>query len=380
MFHALNNFGPFVSVKKVNDVTRLQALFERKKVVITKATIRDALRLDDAEGIDYLSNAEIFTELARMGYEKPSTKLTFYKAFFSQQWKFLIHTILYCMSAKRTSWNEFSSSMASAVICHSTGKGFFGVDTPLFEGMLVAQQVDEVAAEVNVDNVSTAGVANEGAASIAYDAVPTVVDEQSIPSPTPPTQPPPPLHDIPSTSQVQPTPPPSLIAQPPSPQQQPQPSQDAKIIMDLLHNLFNTCTTLTRQVKNIGQDKIAQALEITKLKQRVRKLERRNKLKGRMITDMDEDVDVTLKDVADIAIEVVVDAEIKESADVQGRQVESQAQIYQIDLENADKVLSIQDDEVEPAKLQEVVEVVTTDKLITKVVIAASATIIVVAP
>nr|GFC46156.1 ribonuclease H-like domain, reverse transcriptase, RNA-dependent DNA polymerase [Tanacetum cinerariifolium] len=60
-----------------------------------------------------------------MGYEKPSTKITFYKAFFSSQWKFLIHTILQCMSAKRTSWNEVSSSMASAVICLSTG-----VNTP----------------------------------------------------------------------------------------------------------------------------------------------------------------------------------------------------------------------------------------------------------
>nr|GEX82462.1 putative ribonuclease H-like domain-containing protein [Tanacetum cinerariifolium] len=42
-------------------------------------TIRQNLRLDDADGIDCLPNEEIFTELARMGYEKPSTKLTFYK-------------------------------------------------------------------------------------------------------------------------------------------------------------------------------------------------------------------------------------------------------------------------------------------------------------
>nr|GEY45855.1 hypothetical protein [Tanacetum cinerariifolium] len=95
-------------------------LFDKKKVIITEATIRDALCLDDAEGIECLPNDEIFTELARMGYEKPSTKLTFYKAFFSSQCKFLIHTILQCMSTKRTSWNEFSSSMASAVICLST--------------------------------------------------------------------------------------------------------------------------------------------------------------------------------------------------------------------------------------------------------------------
>nr|GEY98413.1 hypothetical protein [Tanacetum cinerariifolium] len=68
-----------------NDITRLQALVDRKKVVITEAVIRDALYLDDADGVDCLPNEEIFTELARIGYEKPSTKLTFYKAFFSSQ-------------------------------------------------------------------------------------------------------------------------------------------------------------------------------------------------------------------------------------------------------------------------------------------------------
>nr|GFD23655.1 hypothetical protein [Tanacetum cinerariifolium] len=79
---------------------KLQALVDKKKVVVTEATIRDALRLDDEEGVDCLPNEEIFTELARMGYEKPSTKLTFYKVVFSSQWKFLIHTILQSISAK----------------------------------------------------------------------------------------------------------------------------------------------------------------------------------------------------------------------------------------------------------------------------------------
>nr|GEY29667.1 hypothetical protein [Tanacetum cinerariifolium] len=71
-----------------------------------------------------LPNEEIFAGLAQMGYEKPSTKLTFYKAFFSSQWKFLIHTLLQSLSAKRTSWNEFSTMMASAVICLSKGQKF----------------------------------------------------------------------------------------------------------------------------------------------------------------------------------------------------------------------------------------------------------------
>nr|GFD60432.1 hypothetical protein [Tanacetum cinerariifolium] len=47
--------------------------------------VRQALRLDDADSIDCLPNEEIFAALARMGYEKPSTKLTFYKAFFLAQ-------------------------------------------------------------------------------------------------------------------------------------------------------------------------------------------------------------------------------------------------------------------------------------------------------
>nr|GEY39918.1 hypothetical protein [Tanacetum cinerariifolium] len=70
------------------------------------------------------------------------------------------------------------------------------------------------------------------------------------------------------------------------------------------------------------------------------------------------------------------DADIDESANIQGRTVESQAQIYQTDLELANQVLSIQDEEEsEPAELQEVVDVVTTAKIITKVVTAASDTI-----
>nr|GEX08297.1 putative ribonuclease H-like domain-containing protein [Tanacetum cinerariifolium] len=117
-------------------------------------------------------------------------------------------------------------------------------------------KVGKGATKVDAEDVPTAGVAAEGAASVADDYVSAAVDEPSIPSATPPTPPPKPSQDIPSTSQ--------------------------KVQM----------------------------------------------FKG-------------------------------------GKQ---RAQIYQIDLERADKVLSMQDDEVEPAELQEVVEVVTTAKLITKVV------------
>nr|GEZ26488.1 hypothetical protein [Tanacetum cinerariifolium] len=67
----IKQFWATVSIKKVKDVVKLQALIDRKK--------------------------EIFVELVRMGYEKQPLKLIFYKAFFTGQWKFLIHTLVQCM-------------------------------------------------------------------------------------------------------------------------------------------------------------------------------------------------------------------------------------------------------------------------------------------
>nr|GEV82864.1 hypothetical protein [Tanacetum cinerariifolium] len=120
----IKQFWNSVSVKRSGDVTRLQALVDKKKIVISEAVIHEILQLNDVEGVICLPNEEIFAGLAQMRYEKPSTKLTFYKAFFSSQWKFLSHTILQSLSAKRTSWNEFSTATASVVICLSKGQRF----------------------------------------------------------------------------------------------------------------------------------------------------------------------------------------------------------------------------------------------------------------
>nr|GEW71176.1 hypothetical protein [Tanacetum cinerariifolium] len=72
-------------VKTVNDDVRLQALLDGKKVIVNETSIRRDIRLDDAEGTACLPNDAIFKGFTRMGYEKPSQKLTFYKAFFSPQ-------------------------------------------------------------------------------------------------------------------------------------------------------------------------------------------------------------------------------------------------------------------------------------------------------
>ncbi|GJS21576.1 hypothetical protein Tco_0450208 [Tanacetum coccineum] len=79
--------------KTVNGAVQLQALVDGKKIVVAEASVRRDLQLEDANGVDCLPNATIFEQLTLMGYEKLSQKLTFYKAFFSPQWKFLIHTI-----------------------------------------------------------------------------------------------------------------------------------------------------------------------------------------------------------------------------------------------------------------------------------------------
>nr|GFB94370.1 hypothetical protein [Tanacetum cinerariifolium] len=158
------------------------------------------------------------------------------------------------------------------------GKGFFGVETPLFEGMLVEHQGDEKRdADEHVEEVNTGDA--EGYDSVAHGEVLIVAKEQSISSPTPTIPPPQPPQDIPSTSQVQQTPPPSPQVQPPSPQSQPQPPKAADFPMSLLQEAMDACATLTRRVEHLEYDKVAQALEITKLKKRVKKLEKRNKVR-----------------------------------------------------------------------------------------------------
>nr|GEV12032.1 hypothetical protein [Tanacetum cinerariifolium] len=87
---------------------------------------------------------------------------------------------------------------------------------------------------------------------------------------------------------------------------------------------------------------------------------------GGGIAKIDADEDVTLEEVA---------AEVAKDVGVQRRLEESQAYVYHLDSEHAHKVLSMQDDEEEPAELTKVIKVVTTAKLMTEVVTAATTTI-----
>nr|GFB30839.1 hypothetical protein [Tanacetum cinerariifolium] len=167
-------------------------------------------------------------------------------------------------------------------------------------------------------------------------------------------------------------------------------------------------------------------LDIVKLKARVKKLEKINKVKsskpgwlkkvgtsqrvessdymenvfnqGRMIADMDQDEGIELlanqeKDAEfkgrhadkqaeiynidldhsskDEGIELLADQE--KYVEFEGRHADKQAKIYNIDLDHSSKVLSMQEDDTE---VQEAIEIVTTAKLMTEVVTAAATQVV----
>nr|GEX42736.1 putative ribonuclease H-like domain-containing protein [Tanacetum cinerariifolium] len=373
----------FISqVKYVAGILRKFGLFNGKSASTPIDTEKPLLK--DTDGVDCLPNEEIFTEFARMGYEKPSTKLMFYKVFFSSQWnlvrnvdnttKFYVYPRFLQLIIRKqvgdlsTHTTKYASPTLTQKVfanMRRVGKGFSEVDTPLFEGMLVEHEIEEEGdADKQVEEV-TAGDAAQRDDSAAHGEVPTV--------------------------------------QPPSPPPQPQ-QQAADFPVSLLQEALDACAALTRRVEHLEHDKVAQALEITKLKRMVKKLKKGNKVRvlklrrlqkvgtsqrvdtsndtvmddasnqGRMIAEMDKDDDVISMDNKEEDKKVEED-KVVESAKVQGRKAESQAKIYKIDMDYANKVLSMQKDENESAEVQDVVDVVTTTKLITEVVTAASETV-----
>nr|GEU87004.1 hypothetical protein [Tanacetum cinerariifolium] len=266
-------FMATATVKKVNDAVQFGTLIDGKKVVVSEAIIKRDFHLDDADGVECLSNEEIFEELPRMGYE----------------------------NANSTAWNEFSCSMATVVIClatvddmstHNTRytspaltqkvftnmrrvrKGFSGVETPLFAFMMVQPQPP---AEEEVEMpIAPAPL------SPTISSSPPPQDPKPTPHATS-------LQDQPFTSHA-------------SPPQEP-PTTPHESSMPLLTTLMKTCATLSQKVAKLEQDKHSLALEILQLKNRVKRLEKKKKPVFRVkkakkgwgkISAIDTNEDVTL--------------------------------------------------------------------------------------
>ncbi|GJW68187.1 hypothetical protein Tco_0122611 [Tanacetum coccineum] len=81
----IKQFWATAKAKPVNEERQIQALVDKKKVIITEKSVKNDLMLKDAEGTDCLPNDVIFEQLTLMG-------------------------------AKTIAWNEFSSTIASAII------------------------------------------------------------------------------------------------------------------------------------------------------------------------------------------------------------------------------------------------------------------------
>nr|GFB90624.1 hypothetical protein [Tanacetum cinerariifolium] len=210
----IKQFWNTASVQRLDDVTRLQSLVDRKKIVISEDVIREILQLDDAEGVETV----------------------------------------------------------------------------------------------------TEDVANE--------AIPSTPTPLILPSS---------LSHVPSSP-------------PPQPQSTPQvPPQGADFPTHLVQQVLDTCSALTSRIKNLEHDKAAQTLEIIKLKARVKRLERANKVKSSKLrhlkkvgtsqriesSDDMEDVFNQGRMIDDLDKDEGIEAETKRRHAAE--QAEKQAEIYNLD-------------------------------------------------
>ncbi|GJZ43976.1 hypothetical protein Tco_0591231 [Tanacetum coccineum] len=337
----IKQFWATAKAKTVNGEVQIQALVDGKKVIVTETSVRRALQLKDAEGTECLPNATIFAELERMGYENLTQKLTFYKAFFSPQWKFLIHTILQCLSAKTTAWNKFSSTMASAIIC------FSGRVTPLFQTMMV-QAPEELGegSETPTDPQHTL--------TIIQPSTSQPQNKQTRRKQRKDTKVPQPSGSIePITDEA------AKEEHVPIHSNDPLLSGEDRL---KLNELMELCTNLSQRVLDLENIKTSQAAEIAKLKERVKKLEKRNKSRtpglkrlrkvgrnariessddeglgaeeytskhGRKIADLNANAEVTLVDEAQVRIDdnLVFDTGVFNKQEVEVEKVVNTAEV-----------------------------------------------------
>ncbi|GJR22852.1 hypothetical protein Tco_0971379 [Tanacetum coccineum] len=292
----IEQFWATAKVKTINGEVQIQALVDKKKVIITETSVRSDLQLEDAEGTECLPNATNFEQVTLMGYANLTQKLTFYKAFFSPKLKFLIHTILQCLSAKTTAWNEFSSTMASAVICLATNKkfNFFkhifynmvenlegGVKFlmyPRFVQMFLDKQVEGMSKhkEIYVTHSHTkkvfANMKRQGKDFSGRDIplFPTMIvqaqeksrrkqrkdtEDPQLSGPTEPI-----TDDTKNVASV------------PTHSNDPLLSGEDRL---KLNELMELCTSLSQRVIDLEKTKTSQPVEITKLKERVKRLEKK---------------------------------------------------------------------------------------------------------
>ncbi|GKA08393.1 hypothetical protein Tco_0687724, partial [Tanacetum coccineum] len=178
----------------------LVATIDDREVVVTESLIRTQLHFDDANGIFDMPIPDILEGMRVIGYPTDGT-LTFLKNHLSPQWRFLVHTLMHCLSPKSGSWNQFPSFNVPK-----------GQPIPLTPPMLaIAAAGDDAAGDDDAANEDTA-VVNQAAGSAAEaPLVPHSPPVSPVREPTPEQQPvsqrpSSPSPTIPETEWVVPTP------------------------------------------------------------------------------------------------------------------------------------------------------------------------------
>ncbi|GJX13274.1 hypothetical protein Tco_0205032 [Tanacetum coccineum] len=136
----IEQFWATVKVKTVNGEVQLQALVDGKKIIITEASVRCDLQLNDEEGTNCFPNATIFEELTRMGMvknlESVSDKFLMYPRFV----QVFLEKQLKGMSNHKRIYVTPSYTKKIFRNMKRVGKGFSGRETTLFLTMMVQAQ------------------------------------------------------------------------------------------------------------------------------------------------------------------------------------------------------------------------------------------------
>nr|GEY33557.1 hypothetical protein [Tanacetum cinerariifolium] len=129
-------FWSTARIETTDEGTNILATVDGIQRTVSKASLRRNLKLRDEDGIVSIPDTELFENLTLMGYNiSQNQKLTFPKGQFSHQLKYLIHTIMQCLSSKSIGFNEFNSNIATALVCLATNRTY-NFSKMIFDGMV----------------------------------------------------------------------------------------------------------------------------------------------------------------------------------------------------------------------------------------------------
>ncbi|GJY85169.1 hypothetical protein Tco_0499195 [Tanacetum coccineum] len=131
----IQQFWNTAKERMINEVAHIEAKVAGKKILVSEASVRTDLMFNDEDGTNCFDNQVIWDILRDIGYEGNLTLLSFSKPLLSPQWKYLVHTLLHCLSSKSSSWDQFATNIASALVGLATNQKF-NFSKLIFDGML----------------------------------------------------------------------------------------------------------------------------------------------------------------------------------------------------------------------------------------------------